>query len=1105
MATEEVKSTDTQPDLKPEGTEISSELPSNDAPEQVAQVDQDIPDIPLPQLEETDNVDLPDIQLPNLESDNDAELVQPSKPADTGVSEDDLLRLDMMGHTTDNTFATIPIKPLKQIWAETKGTYSFTPEIIPDLYIDSGYESIDKFVNAGIMGPYNTLISDPINATWKAAVASQDLIFGLGVKTLRNLGMSRTEARQLMRDIAIAGEAGMGTAHVTKIKKPLGADSRYWNERMAIREQVRERAKLAAENQAAARKTEIERAKGKEIKGNDLLAKLMESDVDINSARAVSALDRYEDVTIANRAELFRLNAEDVLFGKDAGSIWAKDILTPKATKHLLKTLTDYMRANNIKLDTTGDPVKMYKQVHMFLAAGELDYNGFKTFLAQNNLSVEDFANMYGRTVRTAGQTLREQRRFKDDMDAFRSRALQGDDDAVQYLSDLADMIEKKAIASGKISPNEISATESMGSFFQASSRTIRQLIVSMPATAVRNMIESGGIRQIWQVADTATEAALRKLLNPNADGNPIKGWGELYRLYTVGGTVKSTRALNQIMKAWPEQYNRLFGGLEADPTGTVSLRGGKWPNPLDKPGAAAMHALLTFNRVQSRIVRRATFTAALERNLKSIGSSLEDVTERGMIPNGMNKALADAIDEALYVDFSMPINPRKGGLESIMNGYATVIEGLNKFGNLGMLVDAFPRFFYNFLKFHVEHSPTFGMRMMSPKARAKMAEGDFSDMSKEMVGTAALGFAMAIRAGQIPGIEPGEAWDEIKVSEDGTTISLKPLASLAPYMFVADLVVRIEDDRLKDTANVVNILREIKGTAPQLQSSLVSVNNIITATTGMDGFSDASNALDRFSQTMAESFMRPLQTVLDFRAEFNESLKYGFDAKGESIAASVVKMVDPTDEVDLPMFDENLAEALGYKGGLPRRYLPTRSEPIKNPDIQITEEYDMNAGLFSQFTGFKPRMPRNAIESELTKFDFTAKSVNPKVKDKRIRNFMSYVQGPILERFGETIVTSRTYLAMTNDGKRRVLANLIKFTRQPAIDAVKQYIPTAAAMMKADRIPVVEFNHMAEQFDILLEDRGASFRSEDAIRALKERAEKEIDKALNNLRVGDK
>ncbi len=708
------------------------------------------------------------------------------------------------------------------------------------------------------------------------------------------------------------------------------------------------------------------------------------------------------------------------------------------------------------------------------------------------------FLNAFLHTGSEAGRALQIRSQFHRNL---RAEAILGNPDAERVLQKLHDAaIDPKTgrpySAGPTLTPIE-AAFLNQGFWGKTAqlTRIFRKAIISLPVTATRNFIDSGGFRSVLYGANRAIDQSLARLyapgsvlarnsgrLKPEVEAAEITGPGNsfdaLANIYVQlirtplhdfsGGRIEQARVrklLDRVTAAFPEIRSRAFASLEAD----VMLRGvAKKGGVLDKVEAGLDQYGLYLNRAQEFIIRRAVLASKLDEELRKVGSSLEGMVDAGEVPAGFNQALTTAIETALEQTFALPPTAR-GPLSSFFNGYARVIESVPPLAFL----EPFPRFIFNATKLMVEQMPTAGLRLMTAQNRAKLAEGDFTPLARELTGSAMFATALAIRQGQFPGMSPGDRFDEV-VTQDGNLASLAPFATIIPYLFLADLTIRMDEGRITPSQDMlVELRRGLLSSAPQVAQTTDAIEAAFDVLADNDNMAGLEK-LAEFSGEVGSGFFRPFQLLKDFRTEWNDAVGLQRETRGQGMSGPILNLV--------------------YPEALPERESPTRAATGESARVTLPGGWSLSAGLFSQLSGVRVREPRNLIESEITRLGFTGRDLSPKTGDKRLDALVARYHGPILEQVGAVVLNTDMYRNLPVRTQQEVVRRLINITREPARDVAKAAAPLAFFERKLDRMPTIEQNAIFEQLDIILRSQGHKFRSADLIEGLAKRVQIELE-----------
>ena len=811
-------------------------------------------------------------------------------------------------------------------------------------------------------------------------------------------------------------------------------------------------------------------------------------------ARALAAADfdvklaRAQDAAEQTRAAAYLRSPDQILTDVP---VFTQEVLNQEGIRRAIEHASDRLKAAG--RDPTGlGPDRIFKVVMDMLSTGELSFKGLAADLAAAGVSRAEYVRLFGFTASESGRALNQLSQMRQDLRKmwFGSK----DPEAAEWLAEMAAQAEQRATAvqsgAARRGIPALSPFEAGAPWWQRSGRLFRKLLVSLPVTAVRNFIESSGFRQILNVADRATEHAFRRIWNPNASPlEAIDPFGDLGRMFVPSMRDLSEKQLDTLFKGVPEARFRLFAGIESGGEADLArhIAGAADETVLGRAEGFVDKYLLAMNRAQSLFVRKATMAGKLDRNLRRVGSSLEEVVDHGKIPAGFDGAMSDAIEFALFNDFAMPVRGQ-GTLPALFKGYTKLIDSA---GMLGAALEPFPRFIYNATKLMLEHMPTAGLRLITPKARAAMLEGNFDPLAREFTGSVMFATALALRQGDFPGLTPGASYDEV-LTREGGRISFAPFVTILPHLFLADLVMRIDEGRIQPSFDVLrDIRRGVQATAPQLERIGSGIDAAFAAVADINSLKDMEN-LGEFGGELATGFLRPLQILRDFRAEWNEAVAVFRETRGRGFTGPVIDAITNA----IPGLDPST---------LPERESPTRAAPPGRPRITIlpagairfdgrpNPEVSIGAGIFSHISGTLIRQPRNAIEDELVRQGFTGIHLSPKTGEKQFDALVLRGSGPVLEAVGNEVVKSPMYLALQNKARQEVLRNLITLSREPALKAAKAVAPAMAAKLKLQDMPGPKREMFLQELDTLLRSGNSGLTSRSVIDTLTEDVKREL------------
>ncbi len=900
------------------------------------------------------------------------------------------------------------------------------------------------------------------------------LLFGAAEgskEMLRMAGMNEGEVNRTVRDFVAlldstiilsfmtspAKGVGIATSEIRAAKRAMKGPTKFQQHKAALAE-TGVAGKLSAEERIARIANEAARSRRKRTKG---AVKGDAGDAAYTESTKL-ALRRMEDADSTALALPYlddpaKIGRIEVMMGEPA---FKDTVLSTEAQLRAMKVGQKILADRGI--DPAGlAPLRVQTLIADMLNTSEsftgglmadAEAAGFKNF--------GEFIHAFLYTGSKAGRDLNVRAQF---FGHLRRAALKGDEAAAKGLAEAFGPHSARAMDNKMLTP-----TEGSELFLRRASRIFRKLIISLPVTAVRNLIEAGGTRMMMTSTNRLLDSTFQRVFFPRSQGmaNPAASFDILARVWTQPRMTKKT--IDALTDAFPEIKSRAFASLEADISllSRHGIGGNRPPSSIDKVENFIDKYLLAMNRTQEFIIRRGVLATRLDEQLQRVGSSVVEMVDHGVIPAGFNRALTTAIDDALELTYALPPT-NKGTLNSFFKNYAGLIEATK----IGPFFEPFPRFIFNQTKFVLDQMPTGFLRLVSAKNRAKIAHGDMSALAKEITGAALLGTAFAIRSGDFPGLTPGVRFDEV-VTEGGLILPLAPFASLAPWLFIADLYQRLDEGRFQATTETFKEFRKgLLGAVPQVKQGTTALEDSFQALTGIDTLAKYEKLGDVLGG-IGGGFGRPTAIIRDFREEWMETARLQREVRGQGPLAGLQNIIAPET--------------------LPERESPTREATPESARVP-TPFGEVGAGLLSHFTGIRARQPRNAIEKELAYHGFTAKHLSPKTGSKRLDALIARFQGPLMEVVGEEIFTKQAFKNFTNRMRQEYLRNVIVLTRAEARPHAQALAPAAFAAVKVRGLPAVKRELIIEQLDIIFRSEG----NKTGIQDLLDATNAEIDREL--------
>ena len=507
-----------------------------------------------------------------------------------------------------------------------------------------------------------------------------------------------------------------------------------------------------------------------------------------------------------------------------------------------------------------------------------------------------------------------------------------------------------------------------------------RALMVSQIATAVRNL-ESQTFKQGISVLQETVEKAIQvvfKSIYPKAvikrvasPLNTLGGFARIFRQFDPWAANKIKKEVDLILSSFPKEGDALFLRFSSD----VSNMSGKKFSFSPLRGFEKVADLLNiFNKAQEFITRRAVFQARLNNLILNAPEHYSNRTLKEIIEQGDTKIIRkqDAIDsvaEALDSTFAKNFSKFDGIYDSVAYKFIQIV---NAVPFTFSLIIPFPRFLMNSLKFHIDFSPIGLLPMFSKKQLKKMAEGDFSQISKVAIGTSMLGVAYAMRKQEYA----GEKWYEFKFGD--RYIDVRPFNPFVAYLYVADLMIRLDEGRLRDL--------DLKGIASVFAGSragtgLYLIDKLIDITTGNKPVKSGEKLtiIKSVVGNILSTYLTPMQTALDFMAENDPELAIVRDSRKDPLWGQSKKKISPTELEPIysstsieytkdgtPVAKRIVRESPGYRQLTGMSIIPVKNEAEKMLDKNgfLPQEVFRSTGIPELDKAYKMLLaPKIALE----------------------------------------------------------------------------------------------------------------------------------------------
>jgi len=325
-----------------------------------------------------------------------------------------------------------------------------------------------------------------------------------------------------------------------------------------------------------------------------------------------------------------------------------------------------------------------------------------------------------------------------------------------------------------------------------------------------------------------------------------------------------------------------------------------------------------------------------------------------------------------------------------------------------------------NSLKFHIDFSPVGILNFMSKAERTALMKGDTSKISRMLLGTAMLTTAYYIRKQSYA----GEKWYELRWGDK--TIDVRPFNPFAAYLWVADFMIRIQEDRLRDF--------DLKGLASVFfgtrgGTSLWLVDRILDAWTGADPRKDKVTEAKRLIGKIVGGFAQPLQTFTDFASQLYPEMAVVKDVRSEPIIGEFKKRIPLN-------FD------------LPALYSATSIE-YNDFGIPVARTLKKESPAWRQVTGMSLITEKNAAEKEFDRLGFLHREIFQSTGISELDHAYKNIFAPKIAIGISTVVESPVYQSLPEPMKAAYLKSLLRKAKDETRKSLKKNSDIAPYILK--------------------------------------------------------
>ena len=653
--------------------------------------------------------------------------------------------------------------------------------------------------------------------------------------------------------------------------------------------------------------------------------------------------------------------------------------------------------------------------VRSIMVREDVDSDVLSGALAKAGLSAEQFADVSGATLSDAasivgaygnmGKFLKRMRELDPELakvykDTFRR------DDTTGFFGKAHDLMmrldrERRALMVTQISTTARNvATAGMRMGFDTAANFIE--------SSIFHMGKAGNALMEGRISATGTMQGMRNIARDS--------FGLLARINDYGGSKQATEALLKYNPRLARTLDRSLQEAGPDDLSRFSLFFNK------------------LNMAQDLFFRRAVFADAVDKRLRRISG--EKIDLETFLASGKalpNEILSDSVEDALSFTFArMPkACGRKAG-DTIGHHFIKVNEAIGPLpAPLGTATFPFSRFMVNAMQFQLDYSPAslvssvyHGSKGLFRKNLQGISDAKTDaelflareKMSKGIVGTAALMSAIKYRAEN-----QDTKWYDI-TSDDGKTVDARPFFPIAPYLAVADLIVKWDNNEL-DEISWKDVAEGITGAQMRTGASSYVVDTMFNELTAQAGEGDLTgigaqkvgDIVGGYLGELTGSFVTPLRVVNDVVAQFDKESAIVRDNKqteGMTVYERATSAFKNRIVKDIPILQKTLPE---YQS-------PTREAPLMK-----------QSPLVGQLTGVRMQQKKSDVEKELIDLGYESYNIIPSTGDKTADALIKKHMGKLVETQLAREIESPSYIKMTDTQKKTAMSNKLKRYRELA------------------------------------------------------------------------
>lgn len=586
------------------------------------------------------------------------------------------------------------------------------------------------------------------------------------------------------------------------------------------------------------------------------------------------------------------------------------------------------------------------------------------------------------------------------------------------------------------------------GNFLRVINRLEREskaFVVSGIGTTMRNILGTGtaitfdAAAKLLEGTLYTTGKAVTGVVTGNyKQGDITRGLTDTIKdtfntLGNLADTGLTAETVDLLLKDNPRLQNQLFSALQETQTGDLSK---------------VARVVNTLNVAQDAFFRRAIFASSVERQLRRVGLDMTEMLANNKpIPTDV---LKNATDETLKATFSYTPKQQKAsqkGVEAAAEGLASNFVSFFEKLPGGSLMVTFPRFMSNAIAFQYRNSPLGGaagvgdiangaMRVAKGEAggQAQLNKG-LEKLSKGVVGTAAIYAAYKYR------LENQDSdWFNV-TNEDGSTVDIRGVFPLGPYMAVGDFIAkqklgRTEDAKVSELATAIIGMKMPAGS----QASMIDeLPNILAGSEGK-GTDRVAKAVGRLLGDFTGRFTTPGKSVFEYLDLFDEGGQIARDPNvvegGDGFLGTAQQAAVQRVMAKLPELKEDLPEFQPY----------------------FSDKAPVRAGeFFNSLSGVRLTPQKNLIEREFVKLKLDPYSFFGSTGDKVYDRAFIKTSVPYVENRITGLINSERYQGFTRDQQRIAMATNL----QETLSMAREITQAKMTASDRDRVNKMKFNKL--------------------------------------------